>query len=215
MVVFTSEGPFLSKLPSTLKIFQGSFCKVPSKTFFAIFLFFPISDPPPGYCRTFPFLWGAVAARHTKGFDHPLPVCPGGRRRKPTRPQDFCPVKSGKPSGLVDFRRTKRKSPVPGWTFAERSQKVLCLGGLLQSKVRKTQWSTGTFAERSSKVLWVAGLLNGKAQNCARAGTGGFFTGVFPAGSPGGNRAVPGDPGGFPAGGAEGFLYRRVKASEL
>ena len=114
------------------------------QNFFCIFLLFSgLITPLPEYVGLF-FVFSARSPPGTQqGSDHPLPghspAAPAGssRRRR-------CAPAAGRWSGQglpgrrrAHFRTAKSKSPVPGWTFAGRSGKVLCPAGLLHGEAEK------------------------------------------------------------------------------
>ena len=138
--------------------------------------------PHPRICRKFTREGGAVSARHTKGSDHPLPSTPRPARRahRPARRLSqskavncarpaTSPEQSGKvlwvgglfqskvrkSSGLVDFRRAKSKSPVPGWTLPEQSGKV-CPPGTSPEQSPKAEPGGGVPARRKKTGFFSA-----------------------------------------------------------
>lgn len=107
--------------------------------------------PTPRICRKFTREGGAVSARHTQGSDHPLPGTPrpGGWAHRPARQTSA--EQSGKhPPARWTLPEQSGEAP-PARTSPEQSRKVLCSGGLFQSKAEKCA-ARRTFAEQSRKV---------------------------------------------------------------
>ena len=116
--------------------------------------------PHPRICRKFTREGGAVSARHTQGSDHPLPGAPrpGGWAHRPAR--QTSPEQSGKhPPARWTLPEQSGEAP-PARTSPEQSRKVLCPGGLSQSKAEKCA-ARRTSPEQSRKVCPAAVLGGG------------------------------------------------------